>query len=206
MGLKEDFQDLIEKVSQLRGDPERLRTAIAGVFLVVGLVMVKMPLSARIAGKYVDLHEAKRVAAAADKVQRLEDGVRLFGHRLAFAASPSEWQSYYYQVAEAAGIGITRFEDVATKGIYDFTQTSMEITAIGSYAEVADFVDKLERGTRLVRIEKMRLSVAEGRLTLQCRLVAITREQEVPDVGGGFGEEGGGDAPPRSYSGEEDVA
>jgi hypothetical protein len=189
MGLKEDFSDLFEKISKLKGDPEKLRTAIAGVFLVIGFVMVKMPLTARLEGKHTELREAQLVADNADKLQRLEAGVKSFEHRLDFSASEADWQAYYYEVAEQSKLGITRFEDSNTKAIFDFQESRMTITAIGSYTQVVGFIDMLERGKRLVRLEDVRLSVNDGRLTLRCRLLGITRKfkepNSVPDEGYG---------------------
>jgi hypothetical protein len=199
MGVKEDLQDLFAKISKLRSEPEKLRTAIAGAFLVVGFVMVKMPLAARFATKQNELRQAQVVADQAEKVDRLEAGVALFAHRLKYSSNASEWQAYYYQVAEATGVGITRFEDARTTGIYEFKISKMEITAIGSYAEIVGFIDALERGSRLVRLEEIKISLSDGALTLKCRLLGITRD--VPD---GVLEGGGG--PPENFTAEEDVA
>lgn len=203
MGVKEDCQDLFAKISKLRNDPEKLRTAIAGTFLVIGLVMVKMPLAARFESKQIELRQAQTVADQAQKADRLEASVALFTHRLKYSSNASEWQAYYYRVAKTTGVGITSFEDSRTTGVYDFKVSKMQITAIGSYAEIVGFIDSLERGSRLVRLEEVKISLSEGTLTLRCRLLGITREGTGDEVERGIE---GGEGPPEGYSKEEDVA
>jgi len=174
MGVKEDVIALLESISNLRKHPEKLRLALAVAFFAFGFVLVKMPLVARFEGKQSDLQEAKVVAANAEIFQLLENGVGHIAHRLQFPSSTAKWQEYYFQVAEDAGVGITNIGETATSEIYDFRVAKMQVTAIGSYAEIVAFIDALERGTRLVRLEALNLVITEGALTLRCVLLGIT--------------------------------
>lgn len=176
MGLQEDFKDLAEKFQVIKKDPERLKNLIAVASLVVGFVLVKMPLSSRIESKFTELRQAKIVAKNAEDFDTLDRGVEAFSHRLNYPNDGSDWQKYYYKLAAETGVGITRWEQAAVDMVYDAAILNMPVTIVGSYAQIVAFIDAVERGQRLARVDEMRLSLAEGKLTLRCVLMGLCIE------------------------------
>lgn len=206
MGVQEDLKDLGEKLSKLKEDPEQFRFALAGAILVVGMLLVKMPLSSRIEAKKIELAAAEELADRAERVMKLRKSASLFEDRLSQPSQPSDWQKYLYEVVEKSGVAMPRQDKSASVGIYDFQQVTFPIDVSGTYAQIWTFIDTIERGSRLMRFENLQLTLGEdGTLTLKCELIGISRNAR----GGGMGEGSGsmeGEGPPPDWSEEEDIA
>lgn len=213
MGIQQDIKDLSDKFSKLKEDPEQFRFALAGAILVVGMLLVKMPLSSRIEGKRIDLAAAEKLAERAERVMELRSAAALFEDRLNQPSEPSDWQKYLYNVVETSGVSMPRQDKSAAMGIYDFQQVTFPLDVSGSYAQIWAFIDAIERGSRLMRFENLQLTLGDdGKLTLKCELIGISREfvgdpsGEGESEGGGDGEMMDGEGPPSDWYEEEDIA
>lgn len=205
MGVQQDFKDLGDKLSKLKEDPEQFRFALAGAVLVVGMLLVKMPLASRIEGKKMDLAAAEKLADRAERVMQLRSAASLFEARLNQPSDPSDWQKYLYDVVESSGVSMPRQDKSAAMGIYDFQQVTFPIDVSGTYAQIWTFIDTIERGSRLMRFENLQITLGDnGRLTMKCELIGISRNSLGPGMenGEGMSDEG----PPAGWSEEEDIA
>lgn len=201
MGLKEDFKDLGDKLKKLQGDPEKFRFALAIAILGLGMVAIKMPLSARIQGKKMELIAAEELAERADRVMQLRKAAGLIEDRLNQPSDPSDWQQYLYTIIEETGVSVPQQEKSDPKTIYDFEQIIIPLHVTGNYSQIWKFIDTVERGERLMRFENINLTLSEGILTLRCELYGIARpaQEEMMMDGDSMESDGGGDggeAPP----------
>jgi len=175
MGVKEDLVELKRKISHLREEPEKFRAALAGLIVVLGFALIKMPLSARIEAKRVELHEAERLADIAERVLILREEAVLVSDRLDVPADLADWQGYLTTMVNRSGANLLRQEAGKVDVIYDFNKIEISLTITGSYRQIWAFVDAVERGPRLARLENIDLSISEGALTLRCVLLGLTR-------------------------------
>jgi len=136
MGVKEDLIELKRKVSTLREEPEKFRAAFAGLILVLGFALVKMPLASRVTAKQAELQEAQRLADVADKVMNLREQAALIRERLDAPADLSDWQGYIGTIVADAGANLLRQESGKLDGIYDFKKIEISLTITGSYREI----------------------------------------------------------------------
>lgn len=192
MGVKEDIIELKKKLSGLQDDPEKFRAAIAVLLLVVGMLLIKIPLTARINSKQTELREAQHLAEVAEHVMVLRDQAALVGDRLNAPGDLSNWGAYIEGLVDESGADLSRQEPGNIDGIYAFKKISIGLTITGTYREIWSFVDAVESGPRLARLENIDLSVSEGTLTLRCMLLGLcnpngggaadAQEAEEPDA------------------------
>lgn len=204
MGLKEDFKDLGDKLKRLQGDPEKFRFALALAILGFGMVAIKMPLSARIQAKKVELAAAEELADRADRVMQLRKAAALIEDRMNQPSEPSDWQQYLYEIIAETGVAVPQQDKSDPKSVYDFQQIIIPLHLTGTYSQIWNFIDTVERGPRLMRFENINLTLSEGVLTLRCDLYGIARtvqEEMMMDGdsmdGGGNGSGAGESPPPR---------
>ncbi len=180
MGVQQDLHDLGEKISKLKENPEQFRIALAVAMLAFGWVAIKMPLTARIVAKKQELVEAEALAARAERVMKLRASAELFDSRLDCPADPSDWQEYVYEIVAETGVAMPKQEASDGNLIYDLEKVILPIQITGTYSQIWNFVDTIERSSRLMRLESLNLSISEGILSLQCDLVGLAR----PGLGG----------------------
>ncbi len=180
MGVKEDVIELKKKLSGLQEDPEKFRAAIAALLLVVGMLVIKIPLTARINAKQTALREAQHLAEVADQVMVLRDQAALVEERLRAPGGLSDWGVYIEGLVNDSGADLSRQEGGNVDGIYSFKKISIGLTITGTYREIWAFIDAVESGPRLARLENIDLSVSEGTLTLRCMLLGLCD----PSMGG----------------------
>jgi len=180
MGVKEDVIELKKKLSGLQEDPEKFRAAIAALLLVVGMLVIKIPLTARINGKQTALREAQHLAEVADQVMVLRDQAALVEERLRAPGELSDWGVYVEGLVNQSGADLSRQEGGDVDGIHSFKKISIGLTITGTYREIWAFIDAVESGPRLARLENIDLSVSEGTLTLRCMFLGLCD----PNMGG----------------------
>lgn len=206
MGVQEDLKELGVKISKLKEDPEQFRFALAGAILVVGMLLVKMPLSSRIEAKKIELAAAEQLADRAERVMTLRKAASLFEDRLSQPSEPSDWQKYLYDVVEESGVAMPRQDKSSAAGLYDFQQVTFPIDVSGTYAQIWTFIDTIERGSRLMRFENLQLTLGDdGTLILKCELIGVSRSALDDGTSDGDGE-AGGEGSSSDWFEEEDIA
>ncbi len=84
-------------------------------------------------------------------------------------------------ILDESGVGMKRFSPDKPTGIGNYKVLKFEVAATGEYFELVDFMDRLERGSRYVRIDEFEIQAEQSVLSLRCRilcLAGVTYEQQ----------------------------
>jgi hypothetical protein len=101
--------------------------------------------------------------------------------RAGVSADITDWQNYVLErlrCTKATLISLEPHKPLA-KGV--FTVIEMELVAKGgSYREFADFIDRLEHGERIVRIEKLRMEKQQTSIYVTCLIRGLVKNGAKP--------------------------
>jgi hypothetical protein len=161
---------------RLGGDPARLRMTLCVVLAGVGIFGVERPLGLRLARARTAQVEARKRAQMAEEVSFFTRERAGYEARVAVPADISDWQTYVLERLRCTTATLIALEPrkPLSKGV--FTVLEMELVAKGhSYREFADFIDRLERGERIVRVEKLRLEKQQDSIYLTCLIRGLVK-------------------------------
>ncbi|HZM00937.1 MAG TPA: hypothetical protein VFD43_11875 [Planctomycetota bacterium] len=161
---------------RLGGDPARLRVTLCVALAGAGILGVERPLGLRLAGARSAHVEARKTAQMAEEVAYFTRERAGYEARVAVPADVADWQNYVLDRLRCTTATLVSFEPrkPLAKGV--FTVLELELVAKGSsYREFVDFIDRLERGERLVRVEKLRLEKQQDAIHLTCLIRGLVK-------------------------------
>jgi len=173
MDIRKDLQDLREKFGRLRQDPLSFNFAIAAVLLAVGMAGVTMPLGGSIASKRATLEEARERAAVAERLGQHLEAWHQVASRIVPAAEAVDWNDYVLEHLRAAGMRVLSQERPEVFPLAEFKTITLRLRVGGSYAQIVDFLDRVERGARLMRVDRLTIAVGEQELELDVELLGL---------------------------------
>lgn len=173
MDYRRDLEDLGARLRKLRQDPPAFRLSIAAVLLAVGLAAVTVPLGGSLESKQETLARTRERAEVAARLGLQVAACEAVASRLAPKADPVEWADYAVAGLRAAGLRLLSQEAPEIEEIGNFRLVRMRLRAGGSYAGIADFVDRLERGERLMRVDRLAVSFGQDELELELEVVGL---------------------------------
>ncbi len=156
-------------------DPVTLRACTAAVLLAVGLLAIEAPQAARLRSAREHQRDVEERANASDELRDLEKQVKRYGSRLATNADPLDWESYVSEKLAKSGAVLRAMEPKKTASAGPFTVVDIDLVAQGTYAELADFVDRLERGERLVRLDRIFVQRMGDTVNLECTIKGLAK-------------------------------
>lgn len=179
---KAQWQAVAAWWARTAGDHVKLRFLICVTILAASYVFVLDPLGAELAAARKAHAKALRRENMANELAYFRDQFERFEPRLVSSAEPSDWQNYVLAQLEASGAQLASMEPRGVESAGGFKLVEMEIDVKSTdYAALVDFVDRIEHGARLVRIEKLTLERQPRTLLLTCTLKGLVR----PDLEGG---------------------
>lgn len=161
---------------RLGGDPARLRMTLCVVLAGVGIFGVERPLGLRLAHARTAQVEARKLAQKAEEVAFFTREKAAYEPRVAVSADITDWQNYVLERLRCTTATLISLEPrkPLSKGV--FTVLEMELVAKGdSYREFADFIDRIEHGERIVRVEKLRLEKQQTSIYLTCLIRGLVK-------------------------------
>lgn len=173
MDVKQDLQNLREKLARLRKDPPAFRFAVAAVVLAVGLAGVTMPLGGSLDAKRVELRESKERSAVAARIAGHLEAWAAVASRVHATADAVDWGDYVLEHLRAAGLRALSQEPPEVIELGEFKAITLRMRAGGEYAEIVDFLDRLERGARLMRVDRLAVTIGEQELELSLEVVGL---------------------------------
>ena len=178
---KKQVEGLKRLGRRIGGDPARLRLTVCLVLTGVGIFGVERPLGLRLAQARTAQAAAKKSSQMAEEVAFFTRQKAAYDPRAAVSSDITDWQNYVLgklRCTTATLISLEPHKPLA-KGV--FTVLEMELVAKGSsYREFADFIDRLERGERLVRVEKLRLEKQQTSISLTCLIRGLVKASARP--------------------------
>ncbi len=175
MGVKEDCVSLYRYCTSTQ---ERYHFAVAALILGVGLFGIEMPLVKRLEGAVQEKQTNARDAQLAASIAELMGERQVYQDRLVPTAELVDWQDYVLDALGRSGAVLSLLEPQPILVTGNFKVIELDVTATGTYSQLSDFVDRLERGPRLVRIDQISLAQSNGVLTLICRLRGLVGEAD----------------------------
>lgn len=166
---------------RIGGDPARLRLTVCVLLTGLGIFGVERPLGMRLARARTAQLAAKKASQMAEEVAFFTRQREAYEPRAAVSSDITDWQNYVLEKLRCTTATLISLEPhkPLPKGV--FTVLEMELVAKGSsYLEFADFVDRLERGERLVRIEKIRIEKQQTSISLTCLIRGLVKNSAKP--------------------------
>lgn len=167
-------------MDRLARDPVHLAATLAVLVVVVGFAGVLRPLQGRIQNSRVVLTEASGLA---DTVRDIAMLVRQGDHyrsRLHVGSELVDWQDYVLQAISDANCELVAMESGNVQRVQDFKIVELPLIVRGSYVGIREFIDRLERGERLVRFDHLSLESNDGMVSLRCTLRGLTAASVKP--------------------------
>jgi len=131
-------------------------------------------------------------AAWVDEIRAIEASLPHFEPRMFAERDPNNWDRYLqdFMKSEQAGVEIVNFGSRADKEVKDYVFLIRDIAVRGTFHQLVDFIDRIERGERYVRIEDIAMRAQQDgtlflRVTLMCFAGETTRLREQRTQGGG---------------------
>lgn len=172
MELRKDFREIGEQIRRLRYNPPAFRMTVAAVLLAIGLAGVTMPLGGGLQDRREELAIAEERAKVAQGLREYLDVCGLAVPRITAQANDVEWGSYVVEQLNLSGLRLLSQQPPEIKAYGDFKQIRFVLRASGTYEAIVDFVDRIERGQRLMRIDHLSVQLFNG-TTLVLELDAL---------------------------------
>ena len=171
----DQLQALKKNVQRICLDPGKLKAVVIGVILLFGFVLFCRPQAARLEVARAKLKKAKTRARIAKDVRHVVEQAAKFMDRLPPVDDVGDWQDYIMKKVGAAGAKLRKLEPRRglMKGKYRIT--IIEVEAEGMFADIVDLIDRLERGDRIVRLDRLAIEKRSGSVNFRCVLMGLAR-------------------------------
>jgi Tfp pilus assembly protein PilO len=179
---KRKLEALVERGRAIAADPVLLRATLAGVLLTIGVFAVEEPQVARLATARQQQVEAQKRADASDDLRLLEKQMKVYAPRLAASADLVEWGDYILEKLEKSGATLHSMDPKKTTASGAFKVVDFDLTAQGTYEQLADFIDRMERGERIVRFDRIFLQRMRSTVNLECTVRGLVKPPKTAAV------------------------
>jgi hypothetical protein len=181
MDFQKDLAKIKAAIAKRTSTEEGYRGFLAVIFFAVGYFGIISQLSTRLE-EARDLHEkTKTTAQYVDDIRHFEGQGKIYADRMTPPDDTAEWGQYIMDELDESGVAMKRFSPDKPTGIGNYKVLKFEVAATGEYFELIDFMDRLERGSRYVRIDEFEIQAEQSVLSLRCRilcLAGVTYEQQ----------------------------
>lgn len=174
MDLRRELGEMGDRLRKLRQDPPAFRMGVAAALLAVGLMGVTVPLGSSLSDKREALTSTRERAHVAARLGKHVALCELAAPRLTAQADPVNWGDYTAAGLRAAGLRLLSQEAPEIEEIGSFRLVRLRLRAGGSYAAITDFVDRIERGARLMRIDRIAITFGQTELELEVEVVGLS--------------------------------
>jgi Tfp pilus assembly protein PilO len=168
-------QALRSSVGKALHDPGRLKLIVAAAIGAIGVLALCRPETQRLEAARARCETLEATAAEAEDLRRLTAQSDTYVARLPKSENPSDWQDYITQHLDAAGVTMRKIEPRKTLQSGAFRVVVMEVTVDGMYAELVDFVDRLERGERICRLDRLTFEKRAATLGLRFQFFGLVK-------------------------------
>ncbi len=172
---RDQFQAIKGAVLRACQDPGKLRAIVITTISVLGFVLYCNPQAGRLAEVSKKLKKAQEKARYAKECRHFVEQARLFEPRCPKTDDVGDWQDYIMGCVGAAGAKMRKLEPRRglMKGKYRIVL--LELEADGMYDNIVDLIDRLERGERIVRLDRLALEKKPGRVSFRCVVMGLVK-------------------------------
>lgn len=163
-----------QRIEALRGAWTRWTTDPVTFRLLVCLLLVLGGGGLLLRPQALALAKARKAHGKAEKRAHEADEL-VFYTRQAAAYTPRlfqdtdlvAWQQYVLDALTRSGARMRTLEPKKTEAKGVFRVLELELNCTGTYAQLVDFIDRLERGERVVRVERLRIERRQRDINLE---------------------------------------
>ncbi|MDJ0521928.1 MAG: type 4a pilus biogenesis protein PilO [Planctomycetota bacterium] len=172
---REQLNALKAKLQKACQDPVKLKLIVSAVIIVFGFFFYCSPQAGRLAEARTKYGKAAEKARLAKESRHVVKQGKTFLDRLPKLEDVSDWQEYVMQRVDEAGAKLRKIEPRRglMKGKYRIIV--LEIEAEGMFEQIVDFVDRLERGERIVRLDRLQLEKRADRMSFRFVLMGLAK-------------------------------
>ncbi|MAW59789.1 MAG: hypothetical protein CMJ94_03015 [Planctomycetes bacterium] len=189
MGVKEDLVKLKGNVLKWTATDEGYRGFVAGILLVVGWFALLGPLEKRLVQAREDRESLSKLATWVEEIRELEGQTGSFEERMVAEKNPTDWDNYIKAAIGESGAKMLASTERKSESIMDYTFYIRELMVTGSFEQLVELMDLLERGDRYLRIDEFAIRPQNNtlslRATVRCFVGETTAQKRARMYGGG---------------------
>jgi hypothetical protein len=158
---------------QLRS-PMRMSIFVLGSVFAMGLALVHMPLLNRMEVAGRRLQNAQKRHELAQEIVKLRQQAAAFEGRLPRGVNLTEWTEYLLNGARQTRVKVLRLEpkEVGKLGPCQVPEWRIELE--GQFVELGRFVQWLEAGERVMRIDQIVVEPSDSQLKMSLQVKGLT--------------------------------
>jgi Tfp pilus assembly protein PilO len=168
-------QAIRRSVGKMLRDPGQLRLTVVGVIGLGAFFGLCRPESERLAEARALAEKLEATAADAEELRGVVKQGESYLPRVPKGEDTAAWQSYVNTQVEAAGVTLRKVEPRKTLSSGPFRVVVLEVTVDGNYTQLVDFFDRLERGERIVRLDRISFEKRAAAIGLRFQLLGLVK-------------------------------
>ncbi len=179
MSLSSDKARLLQykaQVVKLLGDPMKMRLAI--VVAVTGLagLGIYMPFSDSIdQQRRLVAAEQKRLSVVQD-VESLRQQVADYQKRISGQSDTNEWVQYLLAGSRSTNVKLRNMESKEPQKVGPYKAVSLAVEVQGTYPQMKQFIEWLDRSERLLRLDMVRLEKMPDLIVMKVYVLGLVRK------------------------------
>ena len=156
-------------------DRLKLRLMVTGAIFGLGLFAYLRPKAQGLDAARAKLAKLTAQATTAGDLRHCVEQERGFSDRVPKAADITDWQNYIVEKLDLSGATLRKLEPRKSvrKARYRFIY--VEVECEGMFPQVLDFLDRLERGHRLVRFDRLTLEKRKTTIAFRGVVMGLVR-------------------------------
>lgn len=181
MGVKEDLTKLKGNVLKWTSTEEGYRGFLAGLFFVIGWFALLGPLEKRLVVAREERAGLEKLANWVSEIRELESQTGAFEDRMVAEKNPTDWDNYINRAITQSGAIPKVSTERKPESVMDYTFYSREIMVMGTFEQLVELLDLLERGDRYLRVDEFSIrpqnDVLSLRATVRCFVGETTAQK-----------------------------
>jgi len=172
---KEQIEAWRADFSRLVHRPTGLRLVVVAVVFVLGYFGWVRPQASRLEDARAAEREWDARAQLAEELQLCADRIAACAPRLPQGTDLTDWQTYVAGKLRLSGATLSSIEPHASESAGPFDIVALEIEAEATFAQIVDFIDRVERGERFMRFDLLAVDKRPTHLAVTCVVLGIVR-------------------------------
>lgn len=156
-------------------DPVKFRLLVSGVLFVLGYLLWCGPAADALVAGRIKLERLSKRSKMADELKHFAEQEERVRARMPDTEDLGDWQDYVMSCVGDTGAKLRKLEPRKGMQRGKYRVVVMEIEADGSYESVVKLIDRLEKGERLVRLDRLSLEKKVASIGFRCVLMGLVR-------------------------------
>ncbi|MCE5277744.1 MAG: GspMb/PilO family protein [Planctomycetaceae bacterium] len=158
------------------GDPVKMRLAIVAAITLVAAVAIYMPLSDAIEQQQRLVAAEKKRLSLVQDVESLRKQVTDYQDRIGQQSDTNEWVQYLLAGSRAAKVKLRNMESKQPQAVGPYKAVSLAVEVQGTYPQMRQFIEWLDRSDRLLRVDMMRMEKMPDVIVMKVYVLGLVRK------------------------------